>query len=158
MSIPSSAAIYSLPSTDGNQQFTDTPLPEFNKIKLQEINIYSTHTAASKPQITGSDKMTKNKRYTEFSLLQPQNQQSFYNQPSITIQIQLQPKLQPGDYIELWLDGQALPSITTNKTNLKNPDPGEHQLQAKLMSASKEVLMTTEIIYIYIHRSTVDAN
>ncbi len=151
------AAIYQEKNNDGIV-FTDhptnsnaellitTPTSVVETVSAQPNS--STNKAEPAPAI-------KNVPYTAFNLISPTNGQTLQNQPQLSASFDIQPTLQPGDTIQLYLDGQpwgapqASPQIT-----MTIPSRGTHTFAAKLMDAKQTVLQQVGPITIYVHQQS----
>ena len=68
----------------------------------------------------------------------------------VPIEVAIKPQLQPGDRLELMDNGKVL-----SGTSLVQPERGAHRLQARILNAEGKILIESDVIEIYIHRTTV---
>lgn len=80
------------------------------------------------------------------------NDQTFWNQRDIPVTIETDPTLQPGDKIQLYVDGKSFGNpVDSNSLTVTNLDRGQHQLEAKVIDKNGQELISTGSTTIYIH-------
>ena len=156
--IISIAAVYSH-EKNGQVTYSDTPLtnndteinvPAINTSPLLETG--QTNPAPEKKQI-------ENIPYTAFSITSPANGATIQNQPVITLTVKVEPKLQEGDTIQIYLDGNPIgPPSDSTSFSLNHIDRGQHQMYAVLLNNEKTMVKKTESITIYVHYGKVSSS
>lgn len=141
------AAIYKQVAANGAVSFSDTPNANASLVVLQPVNVATTSEVPASKANVDSQKKT----YKKFAITQPHDQQTFQNQREIALDIQLQPDLQEGDKLEIWLDGKATQQTSSTHIMLGSLNRGEHTLQAKLLGSDGKALVTTEMVTFYMH-------
>ena len=64
----------------------------------------------------------------------PVDQESIQNQPSVNIELKIDPPLQAGDKVQIFLDGAPWgPPAPTTHFVFNAPDRGTHTLSAKII-------------------------
>ncbi|PIZ04525.1 MAG: hypothetical protein COY58_03480 [Gammaproteobacteria bacterium CG_4_10_14_0_8_um_filter_38_16] len=163
------AEIYQSIDTDGVVTYSDQPTTQSKPVTLPAVNI---STQAKKTDITDVTDSTdplikkmpaKNKPYTSFTITSPKNQETFQNAPTILVNVSLTPALQSGDKIEFMLDGRPV-SEATSDTTFSIPkavgsktviDRGSHIVEARIINASGDIIITTPPVTIFTHYATV---
>jgi hypothetical protein len=166
LSPASFAMVFMQPGSQGEIIYSDTPLSN----EAKPITITPTDTVAipteppstSSPieqnqKLTPSPLDTAKKPYTAFTIISPKDQETFQNQPVIPVLIQLQPSLQVGDKLQLFLDGNPYGApATTNQFQLNHIDRGNHQLQAILIDKNLNAIKSN-LVTIFIHYGSINA-
>ena len=160
VSLNCSADVYTEVDENGATVYSDKPMSDNAKrLTKTEINQSSTvESVAPTPETTTSTVIVEKnvevkKQYTTFTMLSPIDQESIQNQATINISMKVEPTLQTGDTIQIFLDGKAwgAPLPSTN-FQFAQPDRGTHTLSAKLMDSNLNVLNETRPITIFVHR------
>lgn len=98
-----------------------------------------------------------NKEHTIFMINSPKDQDTLYNQPIITIDIKIEPKLEEGEKIQLLFDGAPKgPPVASTQIALENVDRGTHQIAAALLDKNNQVIKQTDTITIYVHHTSIN--
>lgn len=149
------ATVYTHTESDGNVSYSDTPLnnskmlivPEGNKTSLP----FSTQAKPTATSSTSTLGTADKKSYTIFSITTPTDQTTFQNQREIPVVIQVEPKLQEGDKIQLFIDGNKYgnPAESTSLTT-GQLDRGSHTLSAAIVDNNNVILKQTNTITIYV--------
>jgi hypothetical protein len=155
------SAVYLNQDKNGNTVYTDTPSTNATKISIPEAGSVSapSPTQPSQPKDNANlpQKISK-KPYTIFSISSPLDQETIQNQPTITVSIKIEPELQPGDKIQLFVDGKPSGDPAEKSSFvLKHIDRGKHELYATLME-DHQVTKRTNSIIIFVHYASVSVN
>lgn len=159
---------------DGNSiSYSDAPIENGKKLdELPEVNQVVTSTATppvteNKSKTTTTQETTTSTAaatvveeqgdYNLLSITSPKDQETFQNQPSIPVEVKVEPKLREGDHIMLVLDDKPWgePSPSTRLT-LNNVERGFHILGAVIIDGNQKILKKSNIVTIYVHRSTLN--
>jgi len=153
------AQIYMTVDKNGTTHYSDTPSPNATKIEvLPSTNVLQSNT----PTTTQVEKLAPvvqaaaKQPYTLFTIVTPKDQETIQNQPTITVQVRLDPTLQKGDRILLFLDNQ--PQGTPQEAlqfTLVHIDRGIHQLRAALTDVNGNILKETPTVTIFVHYASV---
>jgi hypothetical protein len=159
-----SADIYKQVDQNGNVTYSDTPLGN-NSVKIAAPDVNTVPSTTTQPALPPSTTppaapenmaVTKsaNKPYTVFMISSPSNQETIQNQPFITVHIKIDPPLQEGDSIEIYLDGNPWGKPqTTTQISFITPERGTHEISAKLFDRNMQVLKVAPANTIYIHQA-----
>lgn len=166
------AAIYMQLDKNGNTVYSDTPLnANAKKIDLPKTEDNQTHQDQVAPASAASlNEETENPAnqiptlkssphvYTTFLMESPKDQETFQNQPVIPVEIKIDPLLQAGDKIQLYLDGKPMGSpVPTTHLQLMQIDRGSHQLSAVLIDNNQQKIKDTGTITIFVHQASVSS-
>ena len=122
-----------------------------------------TSTSVEKSPAEAKPKTTKEKEtpapkktYTTFSIAAPRDGQTFYNQRQVPFTINLKPKLQEGDKIQMSVGGKPYgPPHSSTKFTVDNMYRGEHFLMAHIVNAEGKIIQSTAKITLYIHYTSI---
>lgn len=157
------AAIYQQTNANGTVTYSDIPLNSSAKqVDMSSGNkITSTatnpNTAPTKPNIAPALPTTST-QYTLFNIASPADQASIQNQVTIPVTIAIKPDLQPGDKIQLYLDGKAKgAAAASTQFQLSEIDRGTHQLSAAIINSNQQIIKQTNTITFYNHRASINS-
>lgn len=150
------SGIYKQVMPDGSVQFTDKPLSSgAEPVNIRDVN--TVEGARKKRQEIDAEIQEKappaasREEYSNLAISSPEPGATIRNPVEpIPIEVAINPQLQPGDRLELTDNGEVLEGAS-----LVRPDRGTHQLRARIISAEGEVLIESDVIEVYIHRTTV---
>lgn len=161
------SAIYERSNQNGDTVYSDVPASNSQPIHLPRANAtISTPSSATPSASTPTPSQgftptslptTERKPYVLFVMTDPADQETFQNQRDIPLKIEVKPSLQPGDTIQLFLDGKPIgeASADLNQLALHQLDRGEHHISAALMDSNGHLLKKTDPITIFIHYSAI---
>jgi hypothetical protein len=159
-SIICSAEIYMTTDKNGNILYSDAPAKGAEKIILPDAALPTPATIAPTiPTMNTAEKTPKtpsetsqNVPYTKFIIGVPTDKETITNQPTIPVVFLIDPDLQKGDTIQLYLDGTPIKSPEAKTSfELTNIERGTHQLSAALLDSNSNTIKETQTITIYIH-------
>lgn len=146
------ATIYQYTDKHGNLSFSDTPSTNANITTLPKIDSYQ--TPKNKSTITdpknNATATSRTKNHVVFDIQNLKNQQTFQNLRIIPVRIALEPILQKGDSVELWVDGKIYASGSVTDFILENLPRGTHTVQAKLLNNHGRIVKSTPLLTLYI--------
>lgn len=155
------ADVYYEENKNGATVFSDQPLSDnARKIDNSELNQTSTvetptaNTNATTEQTNSPNKNIIKKPYTAFKMVSPVNQETIQNQPSISVSMAIDPALQRGDKIQIYLDSVpwGAPLASTN-FSFPAPERGTHTISARLIDSNQLTIDQTSPITVYIHHT-----
>lgn len=151
------ASIYQEKNSDGIV-FTDQPSNSSAQLLITTPNSII-ETTSAQPSASANQSqpapVIKNVAYTVFNLIAPTNGQTIQNQPQLTATFDVQPALQPGDSIQLFLDGQSFgPAQASPQITMTIPNRGTHTFAAKLLDSKQAVLREAGPVTIYVHQQS----
>lgn len=164
-SITYSDQIYQSVGPNGQATFSDKPINS-NSVPIKTPTV-NTAPSTSSPATTVQDAPTntvaepgkvdsKNKPYTLFDISSPADQETIQNQPVIPVTIQIEPKLQSGDSIQIYLDGKPWgTALPTTRFQFTAPDRGTHTLSAVLFDKNMVALKDSATHTIFVHQAHI---
>ena len=151
------AAIYRSIDTKGNVIYSDQPLFDSQIVHLPPVDSYQNQVNAFQITSSGASPPQEQTVYKILKIANILDQQTFYNQPQIPVKIIVDPPLQKDDKIQIVLDGKVYGVTNSqNELSLDNIARGTHHLQAILIQSNGKILLSTAVITIYVHRTSVN--
>ncbi len=160
-----SGAVYKSVGPDGKVTYSDQPQPGATEVELPKFpaaplpapaTTSTTAPAASGPQGGAQNAAPAFKGYSTLSIVTPANDGTIReNTGSVEVTIASVPEWDPqwGHSIKVLLDGKPLPDRYTTPTfQLKNADRGTHTLQAIVLDAKQNELITSPTITFHMKR------
>lgn len=96
------------------------------------------------------------KPYTRFKIMSPEDGESIQNQPIVYVIFDIDPPLQTGDMIQVYLDAKAWgPPLATTHFSFTAPDRGTHFLYGVLLDKNKRTLKQSPRITVYVHQAHI---
>jgi hypothetical protein len=150
------AEVYEQKDQNGNIIFTDMPADGSAKpVDLPQISTAPGPTP--KPTVqqpVPSANTPARVAYTVFDLAAPVDQETIQNQPVIPVDIKINPDLQPGDTIQVFIDGSPWgPPAASTHFVFNAPPRGTHTLAAKLIDNRQQTIKETNTITMFIHQA-----
>lgn len=149
-----SAKIYRSVDKNGNVIFSDQPpgdggaseevhLRTPNAVPMEKVKL-----PQADPQVAEKEQFQE---YLSLVITSPEPESTIRNpQEPVPVVVDLRPSLQGEDRLVLFDNGEAQPGMELN-TVIR----GTHSLVVKVVSADDEVLISSEPVQVYVHRSTV---
>ena len=134
-------AMYKWVDAQGNVHYSDKPAPGATKVDVPKARTFTPPLEAAPAQNseTRSRQSQPQPRvaggYTAISISSPQDQQTLWNVPSVTVSVSLQPSLQPGDSVTITLDG-ASQTVQGTSATFAEVDRGQHTVTASVGGVS----------------------
>lgn len=134
--------VYKTVDENGNIIFTDKPSEEAEKINIQDLEtIANPNPAKYRPGLNAA-KQKAAPAYKTFVVTSPENGAGIRsNNGNVSIELSLEPALNPGHKITISMDGKEVGSGTS--VSLQNVDRGTHAISAKVIDASGNTLIST---------------
>lgn len=149
--------IYVIKDKYGNiTGYTDDPRKGAEEIVIKKSTEY-TESGPVAPLSNATAKVVEEKpAYENFAIVSPANEGTVRdNNGNIQIALDIRPALDPEHTIVLLMDGQQVASGRGPIMSLTNVDRGTHKFQAEIRSADGEILETTPLVIVYLHRAIV---
>jgi hypothetical protein len=147
--------IYTETDNKGNMSYSDTPLKNSKLTEIPKVD----STPSSPPSIqttlptppTSLNPSEDKKIYMAFSISSPSDQETFQNQRAIPVTIKIEPALQKGDKIQLYVDGTAYGNTAESTSFITGQlERGSHTLSAALIDKNQVTTKQTNTITIYV--------
>jgi len=148
------AKIYRSVDRHGNVIFSDQPAEDSGA--SEEVHLRAPNAVPMKQvKLPQADSQAAEKEqaqeYRSLVITSPEPESTIRNpQESVPIVVDLQPSLQGEDRLVLFDNGEAQPGMELN-TVIR----GTHSLVVKVLGPDDEVLISSEPVQVYVHRSTV---
>lgn len=159
-----SAETYKWVDAQGQIHYSDRPPPDgAQKIELIPAQTYHAAAAAqakSTAAPAGGKSPSKGEAvtYSVFEVRRPQTGDNVQNSGgSVSVELRLEPGLQPGHSIWLYLDGKRIDGLATNGTSfqLANVIRGEHTLVASITEPSGKPLVSTPGVRFSVQQNSI---
>ncbi len=150
--------VYRWVDADGQTHYSDQWRPGAEKIRIQESAVFS----APKVAVTGSKgpaAPATAQHYKVLEIASPAQEEVLWNiEGQLRVSVQVNPGLQPGHSLRLYLDGAAqdLPAGNT-EIQLQNVFRGVHTLKAEVVDEKGTALVTSQPTT-FVVRQTSTAN
>lgn len=152
------ATVYKKVDKDGNIVFSDTPMEDAEELDVPPVPTLKLDTT---PKFKPAKKeKTEDFAYTSLAITSPVKDETFVNnQGTVTVSVQVAPKLRKGDQVQLLLNGvkRAGPSASTSFA-LSNLDRGSYSAEAQVIDAKGNVLISSATVPFHIKRNFIRAN
>lgn len=156
-SVSVAAPVYRWVDADGQVHFSDQPVTGAKKITLRESTIYS--APVSPETVAGSAAGGEAEDDTPFAyetiaIVNPETDQAIRsNEGQVNVSIELQPGLQPGHKIRVYLDGtQASDDLATTQISLQEVDRGTHSLEVGVIDDKGLELKRSDAVSFHVLR------
>lgn len=167
------AAIYVNQEKNGGVEYTDTPTTNSSIADVPPVNTVGSQLPASSasesqnqntpeqsvssiaaiPETTAA--VSSPASYKVFQIASPVSESTIQNQATIPIEFTVEPKMLPGDKIQVYLDGKPTGTPTgTTYQELGFVERGTHTLGASIMNKQGQVVKTAPQITIFVHRNS----
>lgn len=131
-------AMYKWVDAQGNVHYSDKPAPGATKIDVPKARTFTPPQVAApegKNTENGNRQPRRASGYTTITISSPQEQQTLWNVPSVTVSVSLQPSLHPGDSVTITLDGTSQ-TVNGTSATFADVDRGEHTVTASVGGVS----------------------
>lgn len=139
-SLGAADSMYKWVDAQGNVHYSDKPAPGATKINVPRARTFTPPPVAA-PEGTDSDGQNhpRQRAPTNYSIgiNSPQDQETLWNVPTVTISVAVSPALHSGDRLTITLDGDTKTVSGTSATF--DVDRGEHTATASINGASASV-------------------
>ena len=140
-----SAEVYRWIDADGNVVYGDDPPKKTGatRVELPTLTVADSYKAT--PVKSTAQAEASETEYTSFKIASPANGDTLRaNDGAISVSVDLQPALKPGDVITLYLDGKQVGTGETMSFSLTEVARGEHTVFALVSNKQGEVVKNTE--------------
>ena len=144
--------------TDENGQvhYSDRPGPGATEVRLQGAQGFSVPSQPSAPAATAEPEETP-ADYTAFDIVQPSQQETLWNIGTVLdVQVDVQPGLQAGHRLGVYLDGQFIDlRATSPQFQLTDVFRGQHDLQAVILDPAGEEVVRSLPVTFMVQQTTI---
>jgi Domain of unknown function (DUF4124) len=154
------ATVYRWVDADGVVHFSDQPQPGAVKIQIREPQSYTPAPTPAAGRVAPNVKtQTEPHDYQNCAVSVPGgsggDDQTLMNADSVTITVQMQPTLRPGDLLTVQLDGTNLTPLNGTRYEISPIDRGAHTVTAMVRGAGGEVLCQSPVVTFNVHQPSV---
>jgi hypothetical protein len=155
--VASAAPAWRWVDADGTVHYADRPVPGATQVEL--TTSARTPTVARTPQLEQTAPAAADTRqtYTRFDIVSPAQQETLWNTGgSVTVQVELQPRLQTGHRLDLMYDGQLRnASADGSSFTLTEVFRGIHTVQAVIVDDADNVLLRSLPVQFMVQQTSV---
>lgn len=154
------ATTYKWVDKNGVTHYSDRPAPGAEVVDLPSAQTFTPSTARAGSGRTLSRPSDAESRYTKLDLWKPENEETFQNAGNtITARLRLEPDLQAGHSIWLYLDGKRVDGLpgAGDTFTLSDVFRGTHTLVAVVTDQSGKQLINSQTVTFYMHQASVQA-
>jgi hypothetical protein len=144
----------------GQVHYTDVPVPGAQRIELlggEAIPASPPRTETPAAQPAPAEASTPAAQYRRFVVVQPTQQQTLWNiGATLQVQVELDPALQPGHHIDVFLDGQRV-NVGATSARFTVPDVfrGVHTLQAVIADSRGQDLVRSLAVTFMVQQTSI---
>ena len=151
------AGLYKGLDDEGNVVYSDTPFDDAEKMTLPPLTVVDAPKVKAKEEVISEDQPAETK-YTRLTILSPKNDQVIWNEPALTVALQLKPALNTAQGHNTWLimDGKPLVKNSTSLSlQIGRADRGTHTLQAQVRNKKGSILKRSQTITVHIKNTVI---
>lgn len=144
---------------NGTRHYSDRPVDGATRIELGPAQGFTPSqpvpARASGPEPRAETPAAE--RYTVFDVVSPEQQETLWNiQGNLSVRVDLQPGLQPGHRVDVYVDGQRR-NLNATSTQLVVPEVfrGMHSLQAVVVDADGNELARTQAVSFMVQQTSI---
>ena len=158
-SVALAATVYRWVDEDGVVHYSDQPHANAEKMQVHAAQTYKS-SGVDTPAATGGGNAAASAPaapYRGCAIVQPSDGQAFANVDSLTVVVQTDPALHPGDKVYVSVDGQALNAgnPTGPQFVLSPVDRGTHTAQAQVKDSGGAVQCQTPSVTFEVHQNSI---
>ena len=153
--------VYRVVSEDGEITYTDSPPAN---VEAETVDMPKTNIAIAPPPAAAKDSKGEvgegEVAYTKARITQPSNNATIPpGQSEVVVQIALEPLLQTGHLVQVYIDGrkQGSPSAATTFT-ITSLDRGKHSVRADVLGADKQHKTKTQAVTFHVKQHSSNSN
>lgn len=143
-------SVYRWVDKDGTVVFGDEPPPgsAAQEIEIPPANVIRglpPRPATETPLSADSAPEEEAPDYRGLSIIYPEAESAVrQNAGNLSVRVELEPGLRPGDRLELLMDGSPIATSTTGQFDLTNVDRGTHTLTTRVVDEADQILIESE--------------
>ena len=151
--------VYRWVDKDGNVHFSDVPQEGAEELDLPDVQTFEgSGVVAPTPAPPEPAEEETPINYSLLQITRPALDQTFWNVGGqIPVSLNVEPALQRGDSIRVYLDDQRVEDFPSTGTShvLSEVWRGSHVLRAEVVNASGEVLAQSEMVAFHVRQTSV---
>ncbi len=145
--------------SDGVTHYADRPVPGATRMELStgspqpnaDTSSYGSSSSSSTPADAGP-------AYRNFEIWKPSSEETIPNTGGqVTVNVRIDPTLQPGHSVYLYLDGRLVEGVPGDSTSFELTDVprGTHTLVARITDSRGNTVQETERVVFYVRQESV---
>jgi len=153
------AGLYKGLDDEGNVVYSDKPFTDSQVFTPPPLSVVDALKVPPKEEVVEEEK-TAETTYTAFSISAPTSQQVIWNEPDLTVTMQLKPALSTAEGHNVWLLMDGKPLVKNSQSlslQIGRADRGEHQIQGQVRNKKGKIIKRTQSVTIHI-KNTVISN
>ena len=155
-----SAETYKWVDAQGQIHYSDRPPPAgAEKVELLPAQTYHARAPTKSPAPGAAARSGDGPiAYKQFDMRRPRSGDVVSNSGgTVSVELRLEPALQPGHSIWLYLDGKRVDGLPATATSfqLSNVWRGEHRVVASVMNAAGKAVISTETVPFVVRQTSV---
>jgi hypothetical protein len=148
--------------SNGQVHYSDTPVPGATQIELSGAQTFG--GAAQRPSSSAADKpagpaktSSSAQVYRTFNIVSPTQQEMLWNVGTVVnVQVQLDPPLLPGHFLDVYVDGQRRNlNVAGSELTLEDVYRGVHTIQAVVVDGSGAELIRSLATTFQVQQSSI---
>jgi hypothetical protein len=152
-----SQTVWKWVDNNGVTHYTDRPVPGATKMEISVGNSAAPPASQLRPSTT-TPPVNTGPSYRTFEISKPVNDQNFINTAGhVTVNVRLDPALQPGHQLTLILDGRAVEGFprNTSQFDLKDVPRGTHTVNAQIVDERGTRLQETAPVIFHVRQESI---
>jgi len=153
------ADIWRWTDADGVVHFSDQPRPGAVKVNVGPISAPSGNGPPPEPpaevSIPEPQQRQQSFAYSSCVVQSPENDWTFHGVQPVTVTLGIEPQLQQGHRIQVYVNGAPRPDWPANATSYTLPEVyrGSHTVQARILDSSSRVLCTGPTVTFHLRQT-----
>ena len=153
------ATTYKWVDQNGVTHYSDTPAPGAQVVDLQSAQTFTPNASSgnNRPQ-TSNSAAGQQSQYSKLDLWKPENDETFQNTGNtLTARLRIEPDLQPGHSIWLYLDGKRVDGLpgAGDSFSLNDVFRGTHTLVAVVTDQTGKQLISSQTVTFHMHQTSI---
>ncbi len=151
------AGLYKGLDDEGNVVYSDKPFDNAEQFIPPAITVMDPPKVKAKEEVVEEEKPAEFK-YTDFNIVSPKNNQTIWNEPDLTVSLQLKPALNTEEGHSIWLLMDGKPLVKNSQSlslQIGRSDRGAHQLQAQVKNKEGKIIVRTRAVVVHIKNTVV---
>lgn len=152
------AAIYKVIDEHGNVSYTDIPPADQSQVEPMKLPAINTQPRTQPRNESPVDPEEEHHAaYLRAAISSPTNESTLpAGEPNLTIEVSLEPDLQPGHWVQILVDGSAAGSpAQSTQHQLQHLERGMHFISAHVLDSSGRIVAETDTVTVQVQRPTV---
>lgn len=149
------AGTYKWVDKNGNVHYSDKPVKGAEEVDLPDPMVFDAPETEPLPRPAADEANEEKFAYTRFAFISPKQDQVFWNNAGIIpVQLDVKPRLRPGDEVELYFNGEhvAMNGLGTTLTEVYR---GAYTIRAVIKGRDGEEVATAGPVTFHVKQHSV---